>query len=293
MCEHNGRDRTYYLNRQGTTMAIIAITQHVGMRGADLARLTAERLGYRLLTSEQLVTATSRTYNVPAEALAIVDERRPTFWTRFKTDTGRFTAFFRAVVLKEMARDQLVVIGRSVAQILPELGCGLRVRLCGPIKERTPIVAAEEKLTTALAEARVRDYDREVRARIQTLFGIDIDDPSSYNLVLNVFAVPLESSAALLASFAGEVDRAATAEQWGRMHDAALVAEVRAALLSHPKLGNAPFRVQSSGGAVQVVGLGIVPPWDDMVGEVVRRVKGVKSVQVLNQDMPPDPWQAY
>jgi cytidylate kinase len=274
-------------------MAIIAITQHVGTRGADLARLTAERLGYRLLTSEQLVAATSRTYHVPAEALAIVDERRSTFWTRFKTDTGRFTAFFRAVVLREMARDQLVVIGRSVAQILPELGCGLRVRLCGAIKERTRIAAAEEKLTEALAEARVRDYDREVRARIQTLFGIDIDDPSSYNLVLNVFAVPLESSAALLASFATEVDRTASAAQWSRMHDAALVAEVRAALLSHPKLGNAPFRVQCSGGAVQVVGVGIVPPWDDMVGEVVRRIKGVKSVRVLNQDMPPDPWQAY
>src|SRR5690242_15875059 len=95
----------------GSKMAIIAITQHVGMRGAELARLTAERLGYRLLTSEQLVAETSRTYHVPAEALAIVDERRTTFWTRFKTDTGRFSAFFRAVVLKEMARDQLVVIG--------------------------------------------------------------------------------------------------------------------------------------------------------------------------------------
>ncbi|MBV8774278.1 MAG: cytidylate kinase-like family protein [Deltaproteobacteria bacterium] len=274
-------------------MAVIAITQHVGMRGTDLARLTAERLGYRLLTSEQLVLATSRTYNVPAEALAIVDERRPTFWTRFKTDTGRFSAFFRAVVLKEMARDQLVVIGRSVAQILPELGCGMRVRLCGPISERMHIAAAEEGLTAVLAEARVRDYDREVRARVQRLFGVDIDDPSNYNLVLNVFAVPLESSAALLASFAGEVDRAVTGEQWDRLRDAALAAEVRAALLSHPTLGNAPFRVQSSGGAVQVTGLGIIPPWDDVVSEVVRRVKGVKSVQVLNQDMPPDPWQAY
>jgi cytidylate kinase len=274
-------------------MAIIAITQHVGLRGTDLARLTAELLGYRLLTSEQLVSATSRTYSVPAEALAIVDERRPTFWMRFKTDTGRFSAFFRAVVLKEMARDQLVVIGRSVAQILPEVGCGVRVRLCGPIKERTKVAAAEEKLTAALAEARVRDYDREVRARVQILFGIDIDDPSNYNLVLNVFALPLESSAELLASFAREVDRAASIEKWDRMRDAALTAEVRAALLSHPKLGNAPFRVQSSGGTVQVIGLGIVPPWDDLVGEVVRRVKGVKSVQVVNQDMPPDPWQAY
>jgi cytidylate kinase len=274
-------------------MAIIAITQHVGMRGAELARLTAERLRYRMLTAEQLVAETSRTYHVPAEALAVVDERRPTFWTRFKTDTGRFTAFFRAVVLKEMARNELVVIGRSVAQILPELGCGLRVRLCGPIKERTRVVAEEEKLTGALAEARVRDYDREVRARIQTLYGTDIDDPSNYNLMLNVFATPLESSASFLAFYAGEVDRAATPDNWERMRDAALVAEVRAALLSHPKLGNAPFRVQCSGGAVEVIGVGIVPPWNDIVSEVVGRVKGVKSVQVLNQDVAPDPWQVY
>jgi cytidylate kinase len=274
-------------------MAVIAITQHVGTRGTDLARLTAERLGYRLITAEQLVSATSRTYNVPAEALAVVDERRPTFWTRFKTDTGRFSALFRSVVLKEMALDQLVVVGRSVAQILPDVGCGVRVRLCGPIKERTRIVAMEEKLTAPLAEARVRDYDREVRARIQTLFGIDIDDPSNYNLVLNVFALPLESSALILANFANEVDHAATGDQWVRIRDAALAAEVRAGLLSHPKLGNAPFRVQCSGGAVQVVGLGIVPPWDDMVLEVVRRVKGVKTVKILNQDLPPDPWQAY
>jgi cytidylate kinase len=272
-------------------MAVIAITQHVGTRGTQLARMTAERLNYRLLTSEQLVAATSRIYNVPAEAMAVVDERRPTFWTRFKTDTKRLGAFFRAVVLREMARDRLVVIGRSVAQILPHIGCGVRTRLCGPIEQRTQIVAEEEGLTPALAEARVRDYDREVRARIQTLFGIDIDDPSNYNLVLNVFALPLESSAALLAAFAAEVDRTVTAEQWAQMRDAALAAEVRASLLNHPKLGNAPFRVRSSRGTVQVIGLGLAPPWDELVREVVRQVPGVKSVQVTSREMAPDPWE--
>jgi hypothetical protein len=44
---------------------------------------------------------------------------------------------------------------------------------------------------------------------------------------------------------------------------------------------------------MQVIGVGIVPPWDAMVSEVVSRIQGVKSVQVLNQDMLPDPWQAY
>src|SRR5229473_1327229 len=219
-------------------MAIIAITQHLGTRGVELGRVAAETLGYRFLTSDELIAKTSQAYKVTPEQLVIVDERRPHFWERLKTDTERFVAFFRAVVLKEMAKDRLIVLGRSVAHILPEHGCGLRVRLVGPMKDRVREVAAEEKLAPAIAERRVRDYDREVRARIQTLFGADIEDPISYGLML------------------------------------------------HPKIGHAPIEVLCASGAVQVNGPGLVPPWDDLVNDVVRRVEGVKSVEVIAEEQP-------
>ncbi len=252
-------------------MAIIAITQHLGTRGVELGRVAAE---------------TSQAYKVTPEQLVIVDERRPHFWERLKTDTERFVAFFRAVVLKEMAKDRLIVLGRSVAHILPEHGCGLRVRLVGPMKDRVREVAAEEKLAPAIAERRVRDYDREVRARIQTLFGADIEDPISYGLMLNTFAVPLNAAAAALVSCAEEIDRNVRPEQWREMLDAALSAEVRAALMLHPKIGHAPIEVLCASGAVQVNGPGLVPPWDDLVNDVVRRVEGVKSVEVIAEEQP-------
>lgn len=267
-------------------MAIIAMTQHLGTRGLELGRLTADRLGYRFLTAEELIARTSRLYNVTPEQLVIVDERRPHFWERLKTDTERFVGFFRAVVLKEMAKDQLVIIGRSVAHLLPECGCGLRVRLTGPFKERAQIVAAEEKLAAAVAERRVRDYDREVRARIQTLMGIDLDDPANFALMVNTFAMPLDLIAASLAGLAEQLDRHAKPEQWAQMRDAALVAEVRAALMLHPKIGHAPIGVQCARGAVQVNGPGLVPPWDELVNNVVRGVDGVTSVEVIAEEQP-------
>ena len=275
-------------------MAIIAITQHLGTHGAELASLTAERLGYRLLTSEQLVAATSRKYDVPSSELAVVDERRSNFWTRFKTDTGRFVAFFRSVALNEMAQDRLVTIGRSVAQVLPDCGCGLRVRLTGTFSRRAAVVKEQEGCSTmALAEARVRDYDREVRARIQSLFNTDIDDPANYDLVLNVFGTRLAATAAVLELLAEEADRAVQPADWRRMRNAALAAAIRAELIRHPKLANAPLKVQCSDGAAQVSGLGLVSPWNELVSELVRRVDGVKSVEVVNQNLPPDPWQTY
>lgn len=267
-------------------MAIIAMTQHLGTRGLELGRLTAEHLGYRFLTADELIARASKLYNVTPEQLVIVDERRPHFWERLKTDTERFLTFFRAVVLKEMAKDRLVITGRSVAQILPECGCGLRVRLIGPFKDRALEIAAEEKLAPAVAERRIRDYDRERRARIQTLLGVDLDDPANFALVINIFALPLDMIAGALAVLAEQMDRSTRPEQWAQLRDAALVAEVRAALMQHPKIGHAPIDVQCARGAVQVNGPGLVPPWDDLINDVVRAVDGVTSVEVNAEEQP-------
>jgi cytidylate kinase len=267
-------------------MAIIALTQHLGTRAFDLGRLTAERLGYRFLTADELIAQTSRVYKVTPEQLVIVDERRPHFWERLKTDTHSLVTFFRAALLKEMAANNLVVTGRSVTHLLPECGCGLTVRLTGPFKERAQAVAREEGLTLPVAERRVRDYDRELRARIQTLFNYDLDDPANFSLVVNTFAMPLGTAASMLANVAIELDRGTRPEQWRRMSDAALEAEIRAALILHPKIGHAPVEVQCVGGTVHVSGPGLVPPWDDLVNEVVRGVVGVVSVEVVADEQP-------
>ncbi|MGH7987980.1 MAG: cytidylate kinase family protein [Candidatus Binataceae bacterium] len=262
------------------------MTQHLGTRAADLGRLTAARLGYRFLMSPELIAETSQLYHVTPEQLVVVDERRPHFWERLKTDSERFLTFFRAVVLKEMAKNDLVVIGRSVAHLLPDYGCGIRVRLTAPMKDRIQQIAVEEKLAPAVAERRVRDYDREVRARLQTLLGVDIDDPANFSLVLNTSAMPLQTLAAALAGCAEAIDSQTGPEQWRQMRDAALSAQVRAALMFHPKIGHAPLEVQCDGGSVHVNGPGLVPPWDDLVNDVVRQIDGVKAVEIVAEEQP-------
>ena len=104
--------------------------------------------------------------------------------------------------------------------------------------------------------------------------------------MLNTFALPLNAAAAALVSCAEEIDRNVRPEQWREMLDAALSAEVRAALMLHPKIGHAPIEVLCASGAVQVNGPGLVPPWDDLVNDVVRRVEGVKSVEVIAAEQP-------
>jgi cytidylate kinase len=269
-------------------MAIIAISQQLGSRGSELGQLVAKRLGYRFLSREDLIAQVSRIYNVTAEQLMVVDEREPHFWSRLKTESTRFVSFFRANLLREMMQDRLVAESQSAAAFMPPYGCGVKVRVVGPFDDRVKLVGDKENLTLVAAQRRVREHDREVRARIQTLMGVDIDDPASYDIVLNGYGAPLEISAAALAACAEQVDAQISAEQWQQMRDTATAAQVRAACHAHPKLGHAPIEVLCRQGVVQVHGPGLVPPWDELANQVASQVEGVRSVAV-EADEPPIP----
>ena len=264
-------------------MAVIAINQQLGSSGVELGQHAAEKLGYRFMTGTEIIAAAAQRYNVTQEQLLIVDDRRPNFWERVRTDSAKLYCYFNATALSEMAKDKLVLVGRTIAQNLPDVGCGLRARAVAPFAERVKRVAADEKRAAPVAERRLRDHDREMRGRIMTLSGFDLDDPGNYHLMLNVFAAPLAALVDTICVYAQYIDNSATAAGWRAMRDTALAGQVRAALLAHPKLGSAPMKVSCSAGVVEVSGPGLVPPWDNLVYQVGMQVQGVESVHVEDQ----------
>ncbi len=70
------------------------------------------------------------------------------------------------------------------------------------------------------------------------------------------------------------------------VRDAALVAQVRAAMLFHPRIGNAQIEVQCTHGAVTLSGASLVPPWDQLVRQVAGSVEGVVSIEVGAEEPP-------
>ncbi len=266
-------------------MAVIAISQQIGSRGIELGELAARELGYRFQTGEQLIAETAKRFNVSAEQMKWFEVHNPRFWER-KTESSRFAAYYRAVFLQEAAQDRIVVAGRGTANFVPEGGYGIRVRTTAPVAERAKQVAKDENLTVSAADKRIRDFDVEVKARIQTLFGQDIDDPAIYDLVINTARVSLASHANCLASLATHIDSEGTPEQAKLMRDAAIAALVHAALITHPKIRDAQMSVNCSGGCVRVSGPGLVPPWDDLVIGVAQTIDGVASVEVGAEEDP-------
>ncbi len=267
-------------------MAVIVINQQLGSRGAELGQLVARELGYRYMGRADLITEASQIYRVDPEQFMRFDEREPRFWERSKIDNERLIWFLRAVCFREMARDKMVYVSSYGAHLLPENGCGLRVRTIAALARRVAYIAKVERLGEAAADKRVRDHDREVRARTATLWGIDIDDAHLYHLVLNTSNLTLETLCATLMTCAERVSAACPAAGWQELRDMAVAAQVRAGLLSHPKFGHAQVEVQCKAGAVQVYGPGLVAPWDEIVRQVTGAIDGVKSLTVGAHEPP-------
>jgi len=272
-------------------MAIIAINQQLGSRGDELGQLVANALEYRFWGRSDIISAASREFNVDPDQFLILDERQPHFWERPKVDADRLRAFLRAALFKQMAKDRVVFASSSGTQLLPANGFVLRVRALAALPVRVRNVVEIEKLAPAAAEKRVRDHDREVKARALSLYNFDIDDPHAYDLVLNTSVLPLATIAETLRSCAEKIHASVDGRGLQEIRDAAVAAQVRAALLSHPKFGLADIIVECDRGAIRMSGPGLVAPWDELARRVAGEIEGVKSCEI-GADEPPMPLRA-
>ncbi len=262
-------------------MAVIAINQQLGSRGDELGQLAADALGYRFWGRRELISAASRAYRVEPDQFLIIDERQPHFWERPKVDADRLRAFLRAALFKEIAQDRIVFASSSGTQLLPVNGFAApacarwrRFRCACAISSRS------KKLSAAAAEKRVRDHDREVKARALTLYSFDIDDPNVYDLVLNTSTLPLAMMVETLRACAEKIQASVDGRGLQELRNAAVAAQVRAALLSHPKFGLADITVECDRGAVRMNGPGLVAPWDNLARQVAGEIEGVKSCDI-------------
>ncbi|HKD69354.1 MAG TPA: cytidylate kinase family protein [Candidatus Binataceae bacterium] len=273
-------------------MAVVAIAQQIGSRGLEFGGLIAARLRYPLLGPEEIAVELSREYNITPEVYSLFDERQPGWWERLTTDNARLAAYFRAVILKHMSSCNIVVVGRSIPFVMPaDTRHGLRLRVVAPLNFRVREVMREEKLDAAAAERRVRHYDQEVRARIQRSLGVDLEEHSRYDLIVNTASRPMQWFVSTIADLANAIDREADPRSIQVIKDESLAAQVRAALLAHPKMGHAPIEVEAKSGVVMLKSSALVPPWDDLAGQIVRRVPGVMRVE-LQIEQPPMPLRA-
>lgn len=182
----------------------VAISRFPGTGAADLGQRVAEMLHYAYFDIE-LVDWIARRTGFARQLVAGVDERIRNTIDRSVADTFSRERFTESDYLRQIVstittlgqRGGAVILGRGSPFILsPEHA--LRVLLVAPRERRVELIAEQSALSPHEAEQALKREDRNRREFLEHHFGRDPDDPTHYDLVLNMGTLSMDAAATLL-----------------------------------------------------------------------------------------------
>jgi len=232
-------------------MPIIFISSLPFGGGDRLARRLAERLGYGFLSREDVV-AKATEYGVPVGKLEVAMVKRPAVQERLARLKERYLAVATAVIAERAAGDNLVYYGRAGHHLLPGVSHVLRVHVIPDPAQRLATAIERVKVPEDKAQKFLAEVDEDIRAWVRFVHGVNLDDPTRYDYVVNLERTSLENAAAVLCTVAGLPDYQPTPASRKVMEDRLLQARARIQLVLDEELSEADLTVRASDGIVTV-----------------------------------------
>jgi CMP/dCMP kinase len=238
-------------------VAVITFSREAHSGTQDLARLLAQRLGYRYVSRDELtkaVTARGGVERLPqmSESEGRALSRWEQFGEQLTGDRATYVAALRAVVTDLALADNVVIVGHGAGQFLGDLRGVVRVFVVAPIEDRLARLAGEGVADADQGRRRIEQQDRESADYLRYLFGIDWLDPHAWDLVINTGRANTNAVLDMLAHYTNSLIRdEAEQDELARQH---LAGQIEQALLADQDLGVDKLTVHVETGTIVLSG---------------------------------------
>ncbi len=258
-------------------MAIVTVSRGAGSKGQAFARELAARLGYELVSREDVVQEAAK-YGVPAERLqkALLDA--PGFWDRLTSERKRYLAFVQAALSERARTDRIVYEGNAGHLLLRDVSHVVCIRLLAPLSLRVQTAMEASGMSRDDAVRYIENSDRERENWTRFLYGVDWLDPVLYDVTLNLRTLLIDGAVEAALAVVQRPEFAPSAESRRAMENLVLESRVRAALAADGETAAAGVQVHADDGLVSLRGRVRPARMVDAVLGVVGRVEGVKGI---------------
>lgn len=272
-------------------MAIIAICRGTKSGGDALAALIAERLGYPTLGRE-IVQEAAVDMGVPPEDLGEMMEGKPGILGRVSLLRKVYVTAVQTALANAVVEGNLVYHGLAGGRLLEKAPGVLAVRLIAPLEIRLQALRESHGMDEDEGSSFIRDVD-EARARwVKTLYGVDIQDPSLYDMVLNLEAFSLSEACEIVVATASRPEFRIEGERLSDLEDFRTGCRVRLALLEDLGTQSLDLDAEAHRGIVDVMGkapLLNTGEVGDRIAEIAGSVPGVEQVRLMIEWFDPYP----
>jgi cytidylate kinase len=178
-------------------MSIITISRGSYSRGSEVAYKVASALGYECLSRDVLIEA-SEIFNIPEIKLVRAIHDAPSILDRFSHGKERYVAYIRAVLLRNVQKDNVVYHGLAGHFFLQGIPHALKVRIIADMEDRIREEMKRENLSDEKARYLLKKDDDERRKWSLTLYGIDTWDPGLYDIVLKIKTLTVDDAVKII-----------------------------------------------------------------------------------------------
>jgi cytidylate kinase len=261
----------------GTT-TVLLISRGTMSGGRMIGQCLAKHEGFQCVTREDLLAAVSR-YGDLATQIAGQLAKGASAYEEFSELRHRYLILMRRALLEYAGKGRLAYFGYSGHLLLERLPQFVRIRLLAPMEMR--IARTRELLD--YSESGAREYIRRVdeeRARwTRMMYGVDLRDPSLYDVCLNIERLSIQGACDLLRKTMQQDDfqpAPKSIEQAGNYY---LATQVLALLAIDPRTTRLELGASVSGGILKLVGPYL--PDSDMavVRSLAASVPGIGNVE--------------
>jgi cytidylate kinase len=211
-------------------MATITISREAGSGGEEIATRVCGILGYQFfnrqlmltvatdlgLSEEEVIDYSADAFKTRSFIDVLLRRTQPvaTVTTRGRDAMGGVTVstsvldeehclrLMRSAMREVHQRGNVVIVGRGSQALLQQMLGTLHVRIVAPFELRARRVSEEEGFSEEEARRVVEERDRARAQYLSTLYGVEWDDTSLYDLVVSTRQMDLGSVAQLISNVA-------------------------------------------------------------------------------------------
>ena len=255
-------------------MGIITVSRGTFSGGRDLAGTVAARLNYPCVSLETL----------DAEHEPGMSEEKPFHLQprRQKEDPGKLLVRLnrgRAALIRRSRDGNFVYHGFAGHLLLPGVSHVLRVRVIAGLEYRIQAAMVELGFSHEQAVSMIKEMDELSMKRALALYGVRWNDPSLYDVVLNLDQIRMESAVQTVLGLAQSAEFQPTEESLRAFENLALSSRVWAAIATDERTRWADIRVTCDAGVVTITGDVGSKKTLTALPLVARGIEGVKEVR--------------
>lgn len=187
-------------------MTVVTFSREAHSGTQDLARLLADRLGYRFVGRDELTDMVSARSGIKRDAQTQETEGRSlSLWEQLGEQlTGEREAYITALrqAVTELAiADNVVIVGHGAGLFLSDMRSVVRVFVVAPMDDRVARLQVEQHLDASQARQTIERQDRQSAEYLRYLFGINWLDPHHWDVVVNTGRTESEAVLDMLEHF--------------------------------------------------------------------------------------------